>query len=702
MSVDKVDQLINLVGELVITQAMLAQSSASLEPAAQLQLSAGLADLQRNTRDLQESVMSIRMIPMSAVFSRFPRMLRDLAGKLGKKVELVTQGEATELDKGMIEKITDPLTHLVRNSCDHGIEMPAERLARGKPETGTMTLAASHQGGSIVIEVRDDGKGLSRDKLLAKARERGLHAPDSLSDARGLGADLRAGLLHRRGGDRRLRPRRRHGRGQEEHRRARRRGRDRFGRRPRHERARAPAADAGHHGQHVGARGRRVLRAAAGRRWSSPSSSRPASSRPSAGGAQVIQVREEFLPVVELERVFDVQRRGGERERRGDGGDRSPTACASPLLVDELLGQQQVVVKNLESNYGPVRQRLRRHHHGRRPRGADPGRGRAGAPRAPLMSAHALQSTAAELSQADFERVRSMIHRHAGIALNPSKKTMVYSRLSRRLRVLGQSDFAGYLDALERSGSEQPEWQEFVNALTTNLTSFFREAHHFPVLAQHLRQRAAQAPLQIWCCAASTGEEPYTLAMTALDAFEPQAMPPLSILATDIDTARAGAARARACTRSTRWPSSTPRLLRRHFLRGSGASEGLVRVRPELRAMISFRQLNLLEPRWPLETRFDAIFCRNVMIYFDKPTQLRVLQRLAQRLKPDGLLFAGHSENFTQARELFELQGKTVYRLARPAPEAAPARRGKWPEMPVPRRSRRLLRRRINWCGRGR
>ena len=183
VSVDKVDQLINLVGELVITQAMLAQSSASLDPAAQLQLSAGLADLQRHTRNLQESVMSIRMIPMSAVFSRFPRMLRDLAGKLGKKVELVTQGEATELDKGMIEKITDPLTHLVRNSCDHGIELPAERLARGKPEAGTITLAASHQGGSVVIEVRDDGKGLSRPKLLAKARERGLHAPDSLSDA---------------------------------------------------------------------------------------------------------------------------------------------------------------------------------------------------------------------------------------------------------------------------------------------------------------------------------------------------------------------------------------------------------------------------------------------------------------------------------------------------------------------------------------
>jgi len=280
------------------------------------------------------------------------------------------------------------------------------------------------------------------------------------------------------------------------------------------------------------------------------------------------------------------------------------------------------------------------------------------------MNASASQGPAAELSQADFERVRSMIHRRAGIALNPSKKTMVYSRLSRRLRVLGQADFAGYLDTLERSGSEQPEWQEFVNALTTNLTSFFREAHHFPVLAQHLRQRAAHAPLQIWCCAASTGEEPYTLAMTALDAFDGQAAPPVSILATDIDTAVLERAR-QGVYPIDAVAKLDPAVLRRHFLRGSGASQGLVRLRPELGAMITFRQLNLLEPRWPLETRFDAIFCRNVMIYFDKATQLQVLQRLAQRLKPDGLLFAGHSENFTHARNLFELQGKTVYRLAR-------------------------------------
>jgi two-component system chemotaxis sensor kinase CheA len=352
VSVDKVDQLINLVGELVITQAMLAQSSASLDPAAQLQLSAGLADLQRNTRNLQESVMSIRMIPMSAVFNRFPRMLRDLAGKLGKKVELVTQGEATELDKGMIEKITDPLTHLVRNSCDHGIELPAERLARGKPETGTLTLVASHQGGSIVIEVRDDGKGLSRDKLLAKARERGLHASDSLSDSevwglifapgfstaeavtdvsgRGVGMDVVKKNIAALGGVVEIDSAEGHGMSV---------------------RVRLPLTLAIMDSMSVRVADERYVLPLASVVESFQFS--PSQLKTIGGRAQVIQVRDEFLPVVELERVFDVRRHGGEREDavmvviESDG-------VRIAALVDELLGQQQVVVKNLESNYGPV------------------------------------------------------------------------------------------------------------------------------------------------------------------------------------------------------------------------------------------------------------------------------------------------------------------------------------------------------------
>ncbi|ROH86094.1 chemotaxis protein CheA [Pseudomethylobacillus aquaticus] len=183
VGVEKVDQLINLVGELVITQAMIEQRIAALDPVQHERLINSAGQLMRNTRDLQEAVMSIRMMPMDFVFSRFPRMVRDLAGKLGKKVELVTQGASTELDKGLIERIVDPLTHLVRNSVDHGIELPEQRRARGKSETGQLTLSAAHKGGSIVIEVTDDGAGLNRERLLAKAQQNGLPVSENMSDA---------------------------------------------------------------------------------------------------------------------------------------------------------------------------------------------------------------------------------------------------------------------------------------------------------------------------------------------------------------------------------------------------------------------------------------------------------------------------------------------------------------------------------------
>lgn len=183
VSVEKIDSLINLVGELVITQAMLGQLGEQLDPSRHERLQHALAQLEHNTRDLQESVMSIRMLPINFIFSRFPRLVRDTATRLGKQVELHLHGEHTELDKSVIEKLSDPLTHIVRNSIDHGIETPAERLAAGKPASGTVKLAASHQGGSVVVEVSDDGRGLSRPRILAKARERNLPVHDGMSDA---------------------------------------------------------------------------------------------------------------------------------------------------------------------------------------------------------------------------------------------------------------------------------------------------------------------------------------------------------------------------------------------------------------------------------------------------------------------------------------------------------------------------------------
>ena len=352
VSVEKVDQLINLVGELVITQAMLAQNSKGIDAGLYQQMTSGLADLERNTRDLQEAVMSIRMIPMSMVFNRFPRMLRDLAAKLGKKVELVTQGEATELDKGLVEKITDPLTHLVRNSCDHGIESPADRLAKGKPETGTITLVASHQGGSIVIEVRDDGRGLNREKLIKKAREKGIDAPDSMTDqecwnlifapgfstadqvtdvsGRGVGMDVVKKNILSLGGSVDIDSAEGYGMSVK---------------------VRLPLTLAIMDGMSVGVGDECYILPLGSVVESFQVQANMIKTIGTTG--RVVEVRDEYMPVIDLEKVFDVPRFDFEHvsnimvvvEAEGQ---------RVALLVDELLGQQQVVVKNLEANYRKV------------------------------------------------------------------------------------------------------------------------------------------------------------------------------------------------------------------------------------------------------------------------------------------------------------------------------------------------------------
>ncbi len=267
-----------------------------------------------------------------------------------------------------------------------------------------------------------------------------------------------------------------------------------------------------------------------------------------------------------------------------------------------------------------------------------------------------------DFSTHDFERVCRMIYARAGIHLNPSKQNMVYSRLARRLRALGRTSFSEYLDGLEAGRSDAGEWEHFVNALTTNLTAFFREAHHFPILAELLRARRTQLDLSIWCCAASTGEEPYSIAMTALDAL-PGAAARIRILASDIDTNVLDVARAGVYA-ADRVEKLDEQLCRRHFFRGRGPHEGKVRVRPELQALLAYRRINLLDERWDVRGGFDAIFCRNVMIYFDKPTQYRILEKFAPLLKPGGLLFVGHSENLYHARNLFVPRGKTVYERA--------------------------------------
>lgn len=350
VSVDKIDGLINLVGELVITQAMLKQVSGLLDPAQCERLFAGLDLLERNTRDLQEAVIGVRMLPVDAVFRRFPRLVRDLSSRLGKQVRLRTTGEGTELDKGLIERIADPLVHLVRNSIDHGLERPEVRRAAGKEETGTITLAASHQGGHIVIEVSDDGRGLNRERILAKAAERGVHVPDNPTDSqvwdlifqpgfstadavtdlsgRGVGMDVVRRNIQALGGEVQLESSAGHGTRVV---------------------IRLPLTLAILDGMTV-AVGEETLILPLGYVLEALQP-QAEDVRTLAGEGRVLRVRGEYLPLLSLNDFYCY---GHARTAQplvvvveGDGQKLA-------LEVDELLGQQQVVVKNLENNYRRV------------------------------------------------------------------------------------------------------------------------------------------------------------------------------------------------------------------------------------------------------------------------------------------------------------------------------------------------------------
>ncbi|UHM89943.1 MULTISPECIES: chemotaxis protein CheA [Rahnella] len=352
VAVEKVDQLINLVGELVITQSMLAQRSDLLDPVVHSDLLNSMGQLERNARDLQESVMSIRMMPMEFVFSRFPRLVRDLASKLNKQIELTLLGSSTELDKSLIERIIDPLTHLVRNSLDHGVETPEVRVANGKEATGNLTLSAEHQGGNICIEVIDDGAGLNRERILAKAASQGMNVNDNMSDeevgmlifaagfstaekvtdvsGRGVGMDVVKRNIQEMGGHVEIHSQQ--GKGTTI-------------------RILLPLTLAILDGMSVKV-GEEVfilpLNAVM-------ESLQPLAEdlHPLAGGERVLQVRGEYLPLVELYNVFDVEDAKTEATQ-GIVVILQSAGRRYALLVDQLIGQHQVVVKNLESNYRKV------------------------------------------------------------------------------------------------------------------------------------------------------------------------------------------------------------------------------------------------------------------------------------------------------------------------------------------------------------
>jgi two-component system chemotaxis sensor kinase CheA len=352
VSVEKVDQIINLVGELVITQAMLTQSASQLDPLIVESLQNGLSQLERNTRDIQEAVMAIRMLPISFVFSRFPRVVRDMANKLNKQIELKTLGEGTELDKGLIEKIADPLTHLIRNSLDHGIEMPDKRVAAGKSPTGTITLNAFHQGGNIVIEVADDGGGLSRSKILAKAKERGMNVSDDMPDAavwmliyeagfstaevvtdvsgRGVGMDVVKRNIAELGGRVEIE------------------SAEGFGTRTT---IRLPLTLAILDGLSISVGGQTFIAPLGSIVESLQVHSDDLKSV--SGEGHLLRVRGEYLPIVALHEVFGIQNAVTDFTK-GIVVIIETEGKKTALMVDELLGQHQVVIKSLESNFRKV------------------------------------------------------------------------------------------------------------------------------------------------------------------------------------------------------------------------------------------------------------------------------------------------------------------------------------------------------------
>lgn len=258
-------------------------------------------------------------------------------------------------------------------------------------------------------------------------------------------------------------------------------------------------------------------------------------------------------------------------------------------------------------------------------------------------------------ARSDFEVVRAKLKTLAGINLSDSKDSMVYSRLSRRIRSLHLSDFKTYLAYLDNNTQEQ---EEFINALTTNLTSFFRESHHFDYLKHYIKQ--AKRPLKIWCAASSTGEEPYSIAMTAVEALGRFDIP-VTIIASDIDS-KVLATASTGVYKREQLDSLSPDLKKRFFHRGKGSNAGNVRIVPELRKLLSFQKVNLMDQKWALPSDFDIVFCRNVMIYFDKETQLIILKKIIKHMREDSLYFAGHSENFGHVGKILTPLGKTIYK----------------------------------------
>jgi two-component system chemotaxis sensor kinase CheA len=647
VSTTRLDNLINLAGELVTAQLMVAEE-VNRGQSREHGLIQRVAHQGKIVRELQELSMSMRMVPVQGVFQKMVRLARDLSHKAGKAVDFVTAGEETELDRTMVDQISDPLVHMVRNAIDHGIEPSEVRTSAGKKATGRVELRAFHQAGSIVIEMQDDGKGLDKDRILKKAVEQGQVQPGQelseeeifkliflpgLSTAdkvtsvsgRGVGMDVvKKNIEALRG---RIEIRSTPGRGTT------------FT-------IRLPLTLAVIDGQIV-----RV----GDSRYIIPTSSiirslRPASQQISTvqNRGEMILERGELISLVRLHNLFGVVPSTEDPTKalivvvEADG-----RRCC--LLVDDLLGQQQVVIKSLGEALGQVRGVSG---------GAIMGDGK-------VTDMAGLMLQEAVLSEREFRQISDLVYQHCGINLHDGKRELVRARLAKRLREGRFQTFAEYI----RHVLDDPTGDELtalVDTLSTNLTKFFREDLHFEYLRSRwlppwLESKQARHDLRLraWSAGCSSGEEPYSIAITLLEAVQGRGRWDVKVLATDVSTRMLARAK-RGCYDRERAEPIPPALRSKYLIRTREEGIDRYEVAPSLRSVVILRYLNLVQD-WPIHGPLDLIFCRNVMIYFDKPTQNRLISRFYDLLAPGGMLFTGHSESLTGIEHKFKYVQPTIY-----------------------------------------
>ena len=664
----KLDALVDMAGEMVIAQSLVRHHPelAALRSPAVLR---SLAQLARTTGDLQKTAMSMRMVPVGGLFQRMSRLVRDLARKTNKQAEMDAIGGDTELDRNVVEELADPLMHMVRNAADHGLEPAEERRAAGKDPTGRIRLRASHQAGHIVIEIADDGRGLIRENILAKARRTGLvEDGDKLSDSevfnfifqpgfstaakitdvsgRGVGMDVVKKQIQKL-------------RGRVDIESVPGKGTSFF--------LRLPLTLAMIDGLVVGVGEERYI---------VPIFSVREMLRPTAEMVFTVEnrqemalVRDTLLPVVRLYKRFGV-------EPRSEQATESLLIVAEAagksfcLMVDELICKQEVVIKSLGESLRDIPGVAG---------GAILGDGRVGlildlegifrlgnqvitagteVP-APAVIQQPFGAGPLVLKANEFDTIAALARSEFGLELGKGKEQLVASRLGKVMRQLGFKTFRDYYLHVQadRSGDALVA---FIDALTTNHTSFFREQAHFDFLQSRVFAECGRDPMRIWSAASSTGEEPYTIALTAREYFGSQSPALPQILATDISTRVLETAR-KGMYRAERFDGKIAPWLKKHLLLGSGRWEGWYRMRPEILAMVEFMRLNLIEPQPDLGL-FRVIFCRNVMIYFSRDTQAQLVNRMAACLEPGGYLFVGHSESLTGMPHGLEQVQPAVYR----------------------------------------